>query len=74
MSKFIHIQNLIFQSAQKIFGGEVKNHILLFIKKSDKDFDTKLADFKEAAKDFKGEVSITFSSCHWIELGSFCQV
>lgn len=47
---------LIFKSAQKIFGGEVKNHILLFIKKSDKDFDTKLGDFKEAAKDFKGEV------------------
>lgn len=44
------------ESAQKIFGGEVKNHILLFIKKSDKDFDTKLGDFKEAAKDFKGEV------------------
>uniref|UniRef100_A0A8W8ICK7 protein disulfide-isomerase n=1 Tax=Magallana gigas TaxID=29159 RepID=A0A8W8ICK7_MAGGI len=44
------------ESAQKIFGGEVKNHILLFVKKTDKDFDTKLSDFKEAAKDFKGEV------------------
>ncbi|XP_061175236.1 protein disulfide-isomerase-like isoform X2 [Saccostrea echinata] len=44
------------ESAQKIFGGEIKNHILLFVKKSEKDFDTKLSDFKEAAKDFKGEV------------------
>ncbi|XP_062593254.1 protein disulfide-isomerase-like, partial [Saccostrea cucullata] len=44
------------ESAQKIFGGEIKNHILLFIKKTEKDFDTKLSDFKEAAKDFKGEV------------------
>lgn len=44
------------ESAQKIFGGEIKNHILLFIKKTEKDFDTKLTDFKEAAKDFKGEV------------------
>lgn len=34
----------------------MKNHILLFVKKTDKDFDTKLSDFKEAAKDFKGEV------------------
>ncbi|KAJ8319298.1 hypothetical protein KUTeg_004389 [Tegillarca granosa] len=45
------------ESAQKIFGGEVKNHVLLFInKETDKTFDKKLEDFKAAATDFKGKV------------------
>ena len=42
------------QSAQKIFGGEVKNHILLFLKKEGGD---ELIDkFRAAAPDFKGKV------------------
>lgn len=35
----------------------MKNYILFFVKKIDKDFDIKLSDFKEVVKDFKGEVS-----------------
>nr|UTK45861.1 protein disulfide isomerase [Crepidula fornicata] len=42
------------ESAQKIFGGEVKNHILLFLKK-DGGEDT-IEKFKAAAGDFKGKV------------------
>lgn len=42
------------ESAQKIFGGEVKNHILLFLKKDEAE-DT-LKGFAEAAKDFKGKI------------------
>lgn len=44
-----------FQSAQKIFGGEVKNHILLFMDKGE-GFDEKVEIFKSVAKDFKGKV------------------
>nr|KAG5703827.1 hypothetical protein BaRGS_031461 [Batillaria attramentaria] len=42
------------ESAQKIFGGEVKNHILLFLKK-DGGEDT-IEKFRSAAGDFKGKV------------------
>ncbi|KAK6170122.1 hypothetical protein SNE40_018594 [Patella caerulea] len=42
-------------SAQKIFGGKVKNHILLFVNK-DETFDDYLTKFKAAAPDFKGKV------------------
>jgi len=42
------------ESAQKIFGGEVKNHILLFLKKEGNE-DT-LEAFKAAAGGFKGKV------------------
>jgi len=44
------------QSAQKIFGGEVKNHLLLFISKKADNFDAILADYKVAATDYKGRV------------------
>nr|ADZ76592.1 protein disulfide isomerase [Conus imperialis] len=42
------------ESAQKIFGGEVKNHILLFVKKEGGE-DT-IEKFRGAAGDFKGKV------------------
>lgn len=42
------------ESAQKIFGGDVKNHILLFLKK-DEGKET-LEGYGEAAKDFKGKI------------------
>nr|ADZ76593.1 protein disulfide isomerase [Conus betulinus] len=42
------------ESAQKIFGGEVKNHILLFLKKEGGE-DT-IEKFRGAAEDFKGKV------------------
>jgi len=42
------------ESAQKIFGGEVKNHILLFLKKEGNE--EQIEKFKAAAGDFKGKV------------------
>ncbi|GFS13875.1 protein disulfide-isomerase [Elysia marginata] len=42
------------ESAQKVFGGEVKNHLLMFLKKEGND-DT-LKSFETVAKDFKGKV------------------
>ena len=44
------------ESAQKIFGGEVKNHLLLFISKGDDKFDSVLEQYKGAATPFKGKV------------------
>lgn len=44
------------ESAQKIFGGEIKNHILMFISKKSKDFDDKQKAYKDAAVEFKGKV------------------
>lgn len=41
-------------SAQKIFGGEVKNHVLLFLKKEGNE--QVIKDFGEVAKDHKGKV------------------
>lgn len=46
------------QSAPKIFGGPVKVHNLLFISKDDAEFSNVHAAFSEAAKAYKGEVSI----------------
>jgi len=44
------------ETAQKIFGGDVKNHNLLFISKKADNFDATLADYKVAAAEFKGKV------------------
>ncbi|KAH3869164.1 protein disulfide-isomerase-like [Dreissena polymorpha] len=43
------------ESAQKIFGGDVKTHILLFSDNVEKDSDNMVA-YKEAATGFKGKV------------------
>ncbi|XP_077829460.1 protein disulfide-isomerase isoform X2 [Macaca mulatta] len=45
------------QTAPKIFGGEIKTHILLFLPKSVSDYDGKLSSFRTAAESFKGKVS-----------------
>ncbi|KAK0048475.1 protein disulfide-isomerase [Biomphalaria pfeifferi] len=42
------------ESAQKIFGGEIKNHILLFLKKEGSE--DVINGFGQAAKDFKGKI------------------
>lgn len=47
----------ITQTAPKIFGGEIKTHILLFLPKSVSDYDGKLSNFKKAAESFKGKVN-----------------
>lgn len=44
------------EAAGKIFGGEVKNHLLLFISKKSEDFKEKLDAYREAAPAFKGKV------------------
>jgi len=46
------------ESASKIFGGEVKNHILLFVSKKSDEFQSHFDVFKEVAQKFKGKVSV----------------
>ena len=41
------------KTAPKIFGGDLKQHNLLFAAKSAADFDTIMADYTTAAKEFK---------------------
>uniref|UniRef100_A0A8C7BFP7 protein disulfide-isomerase n=1 Tax=Neovison vison TaxID=452646 RepID=A0A8C7BFP7_NEOVI len=48
------------QTAPKIFGGEIKTHILLFLPKSVPDYDSKLSNFKTAAERFKGKILFIF--------------
>jgi protein disulfide-isomerase A1 len=47
-------------TASKIFGGEVKKHLLLFISKSSSDFSEKKAVVERVAKDFKGKSLFIF--------------
>ncbi|KAI1291814.1 Protein disulfide-isomerase 2 [Halotydeus destructor] len=44
------------ETAQKIFGGEIKAHNLLFIGKKNSEYEPTLSAFKAVAKDFKGRV------------------
>uniref|UniRef100_A0A646QIL9 Protein disulfide-isomerase n=1 Tax=Hemiscolopendra marginata TaxID=943146 RepID=A0A646QIL9_9MYRI len=44
------------ETAQKIFGGEIKSHALLFGDKSSADLKAKKETFREVAKTFKGKV------------------
>jgi len=44
------------QSAQKIFGGDVKSHMLLFVSKKADNYDDLIAMYKKAAPTFKGKV------------------
>ncbi|XP_018617671.2 protein disulfide-isomerase [Scleropages formosus] len=44
------------QTAPKIFGGDIKSHILMFVPKADSDFQDKLGQFKKAAEGFKGKI------------------
>jgi len=44
------------ESAQKIFGGEIKTHMLLFTSKKAADFQANVDVFKAVAPDFKGKV------------------
>lgn len=45
-----------FQTAQKIFGGEVKAHNLLFASQKDSSFEKTKEAFKNVAKEFKNKV------------------
>ena len=44
------------QSAQKIFGGDVKSHMLMFLSKKAETYDDLIALYKKAAPAFKGKV------------------
>jgi protein disulfide-isomerase A1 len=44
------------QTAPRIFGGDIKSHILLFAKKSDNAYKSHVAAFTEAAKEYRGQV------------------
>lgn len=44
------------QTAPKIFGGDIKSHILMFLPKAASDFQEKMDQFKKAAEGFKGQV------------------
>jgi len=45
------------ESAQKIFSGEIKNHLLIFVGKSAADAEKITGAAREAAKEHKGKVS-----------------
>jgi len=44
------------ETAQKIFGGEIKAHNLLFASKKSSDYETIVEAFRNVAKDFKNKV------------------
>ncbi|XP_076001914.1 protein disulfide-isomerase isoform X2 [Genypterus blacodes] len=48
------------QTAPKIFGGEIKSHILMFLPKESDDFQAKMDQFKKAAEGFKGRILFIF--------------
>lgn len=43
-------------SAPKIFGGDIKNHVLLFVSKKADSFQSMFDTFKQVAKSFKTKV------------------
>merc|ERR1712176_713951 len=51
------------KTAPKIFGGDLKQHNLLFAAKSAANYDTIIADFTEAAKEFKGKLLFVLVDC-----------
>lgn len=62
VKRFIHANQLPLvtefnqETAQKIFGGDIKVHNLLFASKKSADFETTLSEFKSAGKEFRGKV------------------
>ncbi|XP_004695586.1 PREDICTED: protein disulfide-isomerase [Condylura cristata] len=48
------------QTAPKIFGGEIKTHILLFLPKSADEREAKLDHFRKAAAGFRGKILFIF--------------
>lgn len=45
------------ETAQKIFGGQIKSHLLLFLSKKEGHFDTFIEGIKPVATDFRGKVN-----------------
>ena len=46
-------------TAQKIFGGDQKSHVLMFLSKEDGHYDKYLDSTRDVAKDFRGQVLST---------------
>jgi len=63
MKKFIFVHSLPpviefnQETAQKIFGGLIKSHLLLFLSKKEGHFDTYVEDIKPVASQFRGKVN-----------------
>jgi len=51
------------KTAPKIFGGDLKQHNLLFAAKSAADYDTIMAAYSESAKKFKGKLLFVLVDC-----------
>jgi len=51
------------KTAPKIFGGDLKQHNLLFAAKSAADYETIIAQYTEAAKSFKGKLLFVLVDC-----------
>merc|ERR1712226_499836 len=51
------------KTAPKIFGGDLKQHNLLFAAKSASDYDTIAAAYAESAKSFKGKLLFVLVDC-----------
>lgn len=47
------------QTAPKIFGGDVRTHLLAFFSSEDENAEKYTADLKSVAKEYKGDVSLT---------------
>lgn len=50
------------EAAQKLFGGEQKHHLLLFVSKTSADFQNLLDVYKQAAPKYHGQVSLLCST------------
>lgn len=44
------------ESAQKIFGGDIKSHLLMFVSKQSENLEKVVEEIKEVAKKFRNEV------------------
>ena len=61
LGRFYYYFYFPLQTAPKIFGGEVKSHLLCFFAGDNEEYLTAL---REVAKDFKGRVSLVTCTYH----------
>ena len=62
------------ETAPKIFGGEINQHILLFVAKSDDNYDAIREGFATAAKDHKDWVQCSLSKTKNAILARFFEI